>query len=119
LDNTVVVALGITVVGMSLLFLTLVLFYGLLTLLTKVLQDREPGQGIAVAGEPAEPGADDAVFQAAALAVALARAEFEVSSTPGRGLAGDVAIEGQQVNPWWALHHQRQLTPGSEARRTR
>ena len=119
MENTVIVALGIAVVGMSLLFLTLVLFYGLLTLLTKVLQDREPGQGVTFEGKPAEPGADDAVFQAAALAVALARAELEQDIASDNLAGRDDAVEGQQVSPWWVLHHQRQLTPDSEARRTR
>jgi Na+-transporting methylmalonyl-CoA/oxaloacetate decarboxylase gamma subunit len=119
MDNTVVVALGITVVGMSLLFLTLVLFYGLLTLMTKVLQDQEPEPGGAIEEKPTGPGTDEAMFQAAALAVALARAELDQRPGSGSGPVGEETTEHPQVSSWWTLHHQRQLAPNPNARRAR
>jgi Na+-transporting methylmalonyl-CoA/oxaloacetate decarboxylase gamma subunit len=125
LDNSLSIALLITVIGMSLLFLSLVLFYGLLSLLTTVTKDRphlsaqhaagkDNGQAVEEQGGEEEP-----VLRAAAVAIALARAEAEqglsltVASTTEEGSAG------QQVSPWWSLHHQRQLTQSSCARRRR
>jgi Na+-transporting methylmalonyl-CoA/oxaloacetate decarboxylase gamma subunit len=105
--------------GMTLLFLALALFYGLLSLMMRVLQDRAPRQADAIEEKREEAGTDEAMFQAAALAVALARAEIEQGPAPGSGSALDEAAGRRQISHWWALHHQRQLTLHSNARRAR
>ncbi len=98
------VVLVITAVGMTLLFLALAFFYGLLSLLTAAIQDRSREPERNAATEPAE---EEARLQAAALAVALARAEAELTASPTTG----EATASLPVSPWWALHHQRRLTP--------
>ena len=45
MSEPLVMALGITIVGMTLLFLTLLLFYGLLSLLTIVFKAPAPTSG--------------------------------------------------------------------------
>ena len=100
---------------MTLLFLALALFYGLLSLMTRVLQDQASAPASLVETE-AETGAEQAMLQAAAIAVALARAEAEQRAGPlGTPAADKVAA----VSPWWALHHQRQMTSAPNTRRVR
>ncbi len=104
------VVLSISAVGMSLLFLALAFFYGLLLLLTSVVRDRgvEPGCATEKGAEPAQ---DEALLQAAAIAIALARAEAEMAPSP------DAAALPLPVSPWWALYHQRRLASPTNARR--
>ena len=119
MEEPLVTALFITVVGMTLLFLSLVLFYGLLTLMTAVLKDRKSEQEgeIAYEGRKEVPrdGREGAVLKAAALAVALARAEMEKE--------GDQAVDEHSAagtdSSWWTLHHQRRLARAPKARRMR
>jgi Na+-transporting methylmalonyl-CoA/oxaloacetate decarboxylase gamma subunit len=122
-ESPIAAALVITAIGMTLLFLALAFFYGLMALMTAVVKDRpavrapsteqEEGPGEAV---PAGHGAD-ALLRAAAIAVAVARAEAE----QGFNLVGIPAQEGTAaadlLSPWWALHHQRQLALHSDRRR--
>lgn len=119
MEEPLVTALFITVVGMTLLFLSLVLFYGLLTLMTAVLKDRkqeQDGQGeYQGKKEAAQDGSDGVALQVAALAVALARAEVEQET----GLAVDEHGADGAASSWWALHHQRRLAREPKARRTR
>jgi len=126
-DEPLVIALGITVVGMTLLFLTLLFFYGLLSLMTVVFKAPAPVGGEATGGSedsPAEgpPGVGarpaiwgrEAALRAAAIAVALARAEAEQADfSPG------APKEGAAASPWWSLHHQRRLTRCTATRRSR
>lgn len=127
MDNLVVVAVVVSVVGMFLLFVALVFLYGMMYLLTSVVKDRSPASATAVsaaAPRPAPVLALDkdaagrvAVLRAAAVAVALARAEGDgrpPGMTVGRGLA-----EGGPASPWWALHHGRQLVNRPSSRRSR
>ena len=112
MDNPLAVALGITAIGMSLLFLTLLLFYGLLTLLTFVIRDRPAVQVEAVVERPTEVGDTMELVQAAAIAVARARATAELMPT-----SSGATTEGEPMSPWWALHHQREMAQSSERRR--
>jgi Na+-transporting methylmalonyl-CoA/oxaloacetate decarboxylase gamma subunit len=114
LENSLVTALGLTAVGMTLLFLALAFFYGLLSLMMAVIKDH-PSQTASTGELDAEPGEQDLLLQAAAIAVALARAEAE-QGLPLAGLPAHDESAGL-VSPWWALHHQRQLALSSKARR--
>lgn len=109
------VVLMISVVGMTLLFLALAFFYSLLSLLTAAIRDRSPGAEHAAA----EPAEDETLLQAAALAVALARAESELTTGPTGASVRDEAATPLAVSPWWALHHQRQLASHANTRRPR
>lgn len=114
MNEPLVMALGITVVGMTLLFLTLLLFYGLLSLLTVVFKAPAPAGGEAVSGSGGGPAGEEPMLRAAAIAVALARTEAERASLPAL-----LPEEGENVSPWWVLHQQRQLTRGAGRRRNR
>jgi hypothetical protein len=125
LDNSLLAALIISVVGMTLLFLFLVFFYGLLALLAAVLKDRpsstteqaarneETGDGKGLDGQ------EDAVLRAALVAVALARAEAEEYASPGVMADSEKAAGDSPVSAWWSLHHQRQITTNPGTRRSR
>lgn len=109
------VVLMISAVGMTLLFLALAFFSGLLSLLTAAIRDQSPGPERAAA----EPAEDEMLLQVAALAVALARAESELTTSPtGASVRGEAAAP-LPVSPWWALHHQRQLAFHANTRRPR
>ncbi|MGD2206362.1 MAG: hypothetical protein PVH17_06250 [Anaerolineae bacterium] len=114
MEHSLAVVFVISLAGMTLLFLALGFFYGLLSLLTSATQDR------ALAPEDsAEPQVsavqDEAALRAAAIAVALARADAEQKagavSTPAE------AVDGWSVSPWWALYHQQRLARNSEVQR--
>ena len=100
-------SLVVTAIGMSLLFLALLLFYGLLTLATRQRQSRPPAEPLEVVEEGPSHAGQEMMYQAAALAVVLARAEAEqtsslLSAPPGQS---DLQLPSQ----WWSLHHQRRL----------
>ena len=123
MESPIAAALVITAIGMTLLFLALAFFYGLMALMTSVIQDRpaarassteqEEGPGEARPVGPSE----DALLRAAAIAVAVARAEaeqgFNLVGTPAQEEAAATSL----LSPWWALHHQRQLALHSDRRR--
>jgi hypothetical protein len=127
LDNELFLALFITAVGMTLLFLSLGLFYGLLSLMTRVFKDHPTGSG----GPPAKPKAPVKVatrepevpeasdrLRAAVVAVALARAEAARGSEGAAPRAeGDAA--GLEASRWWSLHHQRRMDCHAATRRAR
>jgi hypothetical protein len=127
LDNELFLALFITAVGMTLLFLSLGLFYGLLSLMTRLFQDQPAGSSgffakrkLPVEVTTTEPGTPEGPdrLRAAVVAAALARAEAELGSesTAARG-EGDAA--GLEPSPWWSLHHQRRMDTHAATRRTR
>ena len=109
MENALVTALVISAIGISLLFLSLVLFYGIISLLTAVTRDRSattPGWTDVTAEQEDTPPAR--ALQAAAIAIALARAEAEGEA----GIASDsvsLAPGDRDVTPWWSLHHQHRL----------
>jgi Na+-transporting methylmalonyl-CoA/oxaloacetate decarboxylase gamma subunit len=118
LENSLATALVITAIGMTLLFLSLVLFYGIIALLTAVTREgaRKPN-GAAVAAEELGDAIERRALQAAAIAVSLARAEAEQS----RGAFSDVpslASGGRDVTPWWSMHHQHRLAEKNRPRRS-
>jgi Na+-transporting methylmalonyl-CoA/oxaloacetate decarboxylase gamma subunit len=125
LDSSLGIALIITAIGMTLLFLSLVLFYGMLSLLTAVIKDKPtpPAQRVVERddGDTKEDRSrrEESVLRAAAVAIALARAEMEQVSKFSAGIATGEASTRQPASLWWSLHHQRQLTPHPNAWRRR
>jgi len=115
-DNPLIVALGITLAGMTLLFLALAFFYGLLSLISSVLHEgaRPPAAAETVdraaTDQPAPPAEAELMLQAAAVAVALARAETEARPAPTPAPA-DLAAES--LSPWWSLHQGSRMAAGS------
>lgn len=104
MSNSLVTALAITAIGMTLLFLSLAFFYGLLTLMASAIPDRRPAKDPVGAPEAAVPVDDEAPLRAAAIAVAMARAEAERLSISG-GPTREPPFPDR--SPWWAFHHQR------------
>ena len=105
MENPLTTSLVITAIGISLLFLSLVLFYGILSLLTAVTRERPREAG---RQEPDEHVPEDRSMQAAAIAIALARIE----AAQGPGSAGEAAISPSgdcDVTSWWSMHHQQRL----------
>jgi len=116
-DNPLIVAVAITVVGMILLFLALAFFYGLLSLISTALHDGVGAPGAARAAKeaardeadlPDPPAERELMHRAAAIAVALARAEGEARLAPVP--AGPA---GEALSPWWSMHQGRRLAAGS------
>lgn len=110
MESPLVTALVVSGIGLVVLFLALAALYGLMLLMTWALRDR-PASPDARARE-AVPLVSDARLQAAAVAIALARAEDEA------GAAGVPSGE-EPGSRWWSLHHQRQLTLRLRLRRGR
>ncbi len=111
MNNSLVVALAITVAGMGLLFLALGFFYGLLTLISSLLQDKAPPVAEVEAVEQAaaeRPAEEEAMLQAAAIAVALARAETE-----GKPALAPAGAGVDSLSPWWSLHQGSRMAAGS------
>jgi hypothetical protein len=113
-----IAALIISALGMPLLFLALAVFYGLLTLLASTIRDRQSTPPQPVEGETA-PAEDEALLQAAAIAVAVARAGAEQTSSFARVEVGNgIEAASQPLSPWWTLHHQRKMIRGRNLRRS-
>jgi len=93
---------------MLMLFLALAFLYGLMYLMTAFVKDRPKAQE----QEPESRREEASIGKrrAAAIAVALARAEQE-------RVAIGAPEAGKQVSGWRALHHQRQLTLNLPTRR--
>jgi Na+-transporting methylmalonyl-CoA/oxaloacetate decarboxylase gamma subunit len=91
MNDPIVIALVVSGIGMLTLFLALAFLYGLMYLMTALIQDR-----------PQEQEAGSRKWRAAAIAVALACAEQDLSP------AGALETESA-TSAWRALHHQRQL----------
>ena len=117
MDNPLLVALAITVAGMTLLFLALAFFYGLLSLISRALHDGNETPGTAKAEEqaapdeaqlPAPPAERELMHRAAAIAVALARAEGEARPAPV-----PAGVSGEPLSPWWSMHQGSRLAAGS------
>lgn len=121
--SSLVTALVITIIGMTLLFLTLALFYGLLSLMMAPIKDRPASaDSLEAKGEYVKGEEERDREEAAAIAVALARAEAEQEAGYAAAritTVPDGVATGQQVSSWWALHHQRQMMRrGTQPRRT-
>ena len=102
MDDPLATSLAVTGIGMLMLFVALTFLCGLMYLMTALIKDGSEAE----TEEQTSKGADRprAMRQrAAVIAVALARAEQDLSaSSPPRTPDG--------VSAWRALHHQRQLT---------
>ena len=118
MDNPFVISLVVSGVGMLMLFLALAFLYGLMYLMTALIKDRHETEEIE-SGERAtgSEGQESEIrkLRAAAIAVALARAEQDLSPV---GAPGALGAE-EMVSGWRALHHQRQLGLNVLPRRTR
>jgi len=113
LENPLTTSLVITAIGMSLLFLSLVLFYGILSLLTAITRERARE---AERQESKEHAPEQRALQAAAIAVALAR--VEAAQGPGRaGEAAAASAATLDVTSWWSMHHQQRLAGEKRPRR--
>lgn len=112
MENLLAISLIVSGVGLLLLFLALALLCGLMYLMTATIKDPLIAPVHSLEGHERVPGDKEVMFRAVAVVVALARAEWELR--PIGTQAGDEA-----ASPWWALHHQRQLTRGPNTRRTR
>ena len=122
MDHPLTTSLVVSGIGMLLLFLALAFLCGLMYLMTAYIKDRpeaeeqeaksDPSPRSAAKGE--EQGARPKAQRAAAIAVALARAELDLNSigAPGADEAGDLSA-------WRALHQQRQLSLNQPTRRIR
>ena len=117
MENDLVTALVISAIGMSLLFLSLILFYGIISLLTTVTRERRatpPGRKDGAEEQRDAPSAR--ARQAAAIAVALARAGAEGEA--GQASRSVPLASGERgVTPWWSLHHQHRLAGKGKPRR--
>lgn len=118
MENPLAVSLAISGLGISLLFLTLILFYGLLSLMTAALRERRRPSAHAAEGNDERSGGEEATIQAAVIAVAMARAQAERGAEFLGAPAADLAAGAGLVSPWWTLHHQRQLARNPQSRRT-
>jgi sodium pump decarboxylase gamma subunit len=73
--NNLILALEITVIGMGLVFAALILIWWMMALLTRFTAEKEVPAGEAASAEPK----NDEKAQAAALAVAIAMADHQLS----------------------------------------
>ncbi len=105
MENLLVVSLLITVIGMTLLFIALAILYGMMYLMTAVLRDPAPAPTEAAEEPTGTEQEQPAVLRAAAIAVALARAQQETPGVPPVAETG-----GGDGSRWWLLHHIRRLT---------
>ena len=101
MDDPLGTSLIVTGIGMLVLFLALAFLTGLMYLMTALIKDRTSVTD-PMAEEPRDvKPTQEAALRAAMIAVALARAERELSSVDGPDKA---------ASAWRTLHHQRQLT---------
>ena len=113
MDDPVVVSLVVSGIGMLVLFLALAFLYGLMYLMTMFIKDRPElemgkqgsekagGRKQEAGGGAQKPGSEK--WRMAAIGVALARAELEMSGFDASDL--EATPRG-----WRTLHHRRQLT---------
>jgi Na+-transporting methylmalonyl-CoA/oxaloacetate decarboxylase gamma subunit len=118
MDSPLVVSLVISVIGMTLLFLTLLLFYFLIVLLGSVSGEQPPVGEPRVPPESGSATFEEERLQAAVLGVSLARAETQSGPAPGRSAPRGGPSGPQRSSPWWDLHHARRLSPSARPRRS-
>ena len=114
MDNSLVTVLVISAIGMSILFLSLVLFYGIISLLATVTRDRATATPERTAGEEEQRGVPaDQILRAAVVAITLARAGAQ-----GKDASSFSQASGERdLTPWWSLHHQHRLAGKGKTRR--
>jgi hypothetical protein len=104
--RTLVTALVVSGLGMLALFLAMCLLYGLMYGMTAFIKGPSTTSALTEGGNSASLGDDSeagARRRAAAIAVALARAELD-------GGAIDASETDEAASAWWTLHQQNQLT---------
>jgi Na+-transporting methylmalonyl-CoA/oxaloacetate decarboxylase gamma subunit len=114
-QNLIVTTLVVGVIGLLMLFLALLILYGLMYWMTSVLKAPLPEATFSAREEPSAPEESTAIYRAAAIVVALARAR-QGPGTASATRGGDAADTGS-VSSWWVLHHDRQLTHTPHTRR--
>ena len=117
MEDSLITALIVSAIGISLLFLSLILFYGIISLLTAVTRDKPatpPGRTDSAEEQRDAPA--DRALQAAAIAIVLARAEAE-GEAGKTSASAPLASGDRDVTPWWSLHHQHRLAGKGEPRR--
>ncbi len=119
MDHPLTTSLVVSGIGMLLLFAALAFLCGLMYLMTAFIKDRPEAEEQEASGEERKASGEEREMgikarRAAAIAVALARAELEMRpiSAPGADEAGDLSA-------WRALHQQRQLSLNQPTRRGR
>ncbi len=109
MQDPLATSLVVTGVGMLTLFVALALLCALMYLMTTFIKD--PPVATVELDQETPPAQDDAL-RAAVIAVALARAEQELS------VVSPVERVEQTHSAWHVLHHQRQLTRTPRVRKT-
>ena len=113
MENPLTTSLVISAIGMSLLFLSLVLFYGILSLLTAITRERAKE---AERQGPEEHAPEHRALQAAAIAIALARIDTTQGPRSAAQPAGTSA-GAPDATSWWSVHHQQRLAGEKRRRR--
>ncbi len=109
MDNLLATTVIVVTVGMVLLFVALLLLYAMMYLMTTFIKDGSEVETVEQAPEVDERALR---LHAAAIAVALARAETELSP------AGSPEEDGK-LHPWKQYHRHRVLNLRSRVRTTR
>lgn len=106
MKDTLSTSLIVSGIGMLMLFLAMVLLYGLMYGMTALLRDRESAESAGSTAGSVPQRAENGKQKAAAIALALARAELEAHPL--------VPSEGRtESSPWRQYHHHRSLShPG-------
>lgn len=117
MDNPLNISLTVAGIGMLMLFLALIFLYGLIYLMTALIKERpvaEKKVGMVEGKSEGQEVEEHKALQrrAAVIAVALARAELDLSPL-------DAPRTEPAASAWWALYHQRQLGPNLPRRRGR
>ena len=117
MENSLTVSLLVTLIGMAVVFLAMALIYASMQLLTAIAKEKttaknggEPESSPPSQLESDRTQGDTGRLQAAAIAVALARATQEESQTTEIGTAHGA------LTPWGEFHRQRQLRPSGRGR---
>jgi Na+-transporting methylmalonyl-CoA/oxaloacetate decarboxylase gamma subunit len=122
-EDPLVITLAVSGIGILMLFLTLVVLYVLIYLMTALIKDQPGPATPAEESQETDTGAtatgaatreQQAKHLAAATAVTLARAELDL-------LPGSIESRGRaaRVSGWRALHHQRRMDRSQRASTTR
>lgn len=118
-EDSLVTVLMIAVLGMGLLFLALAFFYALLSGMGRVLRDRAAPPAAVSPQAPGHSGDEEARLQAAAVAVALARAGLPPPHSGSPALLAGGQEGAGTASAWWSLHHQQRLASGTCRERRR
>ena len=103
MNNPLRISLVVTGIGMLALFLALFVLYCLMYLMTTVLRDRPSGVTSPAKSEEELADHENGHLVAAAIAIALARAELEL-------MGATMPTPGVGASAWRTLHHQRHLS---------